>query len=202
MRRVVVSTAAALTAAFLTAGVWAQRQAPDLPAPITNSPAARQTASSATADRADATARLSPTSGNTASGELRLVSEEAGVRVLGTVTGLTPNSTHGIHIHETGDCSAEDASSAGEHFSPLGEPHGAPGPDTHVGDLGNITANHAGIAYVDVSAPGAMLDGTAATSISGRAVIVHAKADDLRSQPSGNSGARIACGVITSSQRR
>jgi Cu-Zn family superoxide dismutase len=119
---------------------------------------------------------------------------------MGTLTALAPNSKHGIHIHEDGDCSAPDASSAGGHFNPLSNPHGAPGRFTHIGDLGNATANQAGVSYVDVRIPRATLDNAAATNVAGRAVIVHANPDDLTSQPSGDSGPRIACGVIT--QRR
>jgi Cu-Zn family superoxide dismutase len=204
MRRVIVFTVSGLAAAGLTATACAGNQMPNAPTPITSSPAARQTANSSTADRADASVELSPTKGNTAAGHLRFTVEEEGVHVMGTVTGLAPDSRHGIHIHENGDCSAPDASGAGGHFKPLSKPHGAPGRDSHVGDLGNITANHAGVAYVDVSTLGATLGGTAATNVSGRAatnvsgraVIVHAGADDLESQPSGDSGARIACGVI------
>lgn len=201
MTRVVVLMAETMAVASLAAAACANGQAPNSPAPIIDSPAARQTANSATVDRADAFARLSSTAGNAAAGELRFTTEDLGVRVVGTVTGLAPNSTHGIHIHENDDCSAPDASSAGGHFNPYEKHHGAPGSDTHIGDLGNITANHAGIAYVNVLAPRATLGGTAVTSISGRAVIVHAEPDDLKGQPSGNSGARLACGVITSSQR-
>jgi Cu-Zn family superoxide dismutase len=196
MRRVIVFTVGELAAAALTATACASNQPPDASAPLINSPAARQTANSSAVDRADASVELSPTNGNTAAGQLRFTVEQEGVRVIGTVTRLAPDSRHGIHIHENGDCSAPDASSAGGHFKPLSKQHGAPGRDSHVGDLGNITANHAGVAYVDVLALGATLGGAAATNISGRAVIVHAGVDDLKSQPAGDSGARIACGVI------
>ncbi|MDY6948908.1 MAG: superoxide dismutase family protein [Pseudomonadota bacterium] len=144
----------------------------------------------------DASATLTPTEGNRAAGPLRLVAESNGVRITGTISGLAPDSKHGIHVHQTGDCGAPDASSAGGHFAPFSHPHGPPDSSGHVGDLGNITANHAGIAYVDVLAARATLNPATPTDISGRAIIVHATADDLVSQPSGNSGARIACGVI------
>lgn len=164
--------------------------------PLTPGPSSRQNATSSTLDRADASVQLSPTQGHTATGELRLMTEGEGVRLIGTITGLAPDSQHGIHIHEKGDCSAPDASSAGGHFNPLQHPHGPLGPGTHIGDLGNITANHAGVAYVDVRAVDAALFTSSVTDISGKAVIVHAKPDDLQTQPSGASGARIACGVI------
>jgi Cu-Zn family superoxide dismutase len=174
----------------------AQNAAHGADQPLTNSPAARQTTNSATGQRADAFARLTPTRGNRAAGQLRLITESNGVRVTGTITGLAPDSTHGIHIHHNGDCNSPDASSAGGHFAPFSHPHGSPGGRGHVGDLGNVTANHAGIAYVDVLATGATLNPATSTDISGRAIIVHAQADDLITQPAGNSGARIACGII------
>lgn len=165
--------------------------------PLTSSPSARQNSTSATVNRADATVRLSPTQGHTAAGELQLTTEGEGIRIIGTITGLDPDSVHGIHIHENGDCSAPDASSAGGHFNPLHHPHGPPARDSHVGDLGNIIANHAGVAYLDVRAVDAALYTSSVTDVSKRAVIVHAKRDDQRTQPSGDSGARIACGVIS-----
>jgi Cu-Zn family superoxide dismutase len=200
MRVAILHTVFLLATVSFVANACARNQTLDASKPITNSPAARQTATSSTADLADASVQLSPTKGNSVAGELRLATEGDGVRVMGTLTALAPNSKHGIHIHEHGDCSAPDASSAGSHFNPLGHPHGAPGHGAHIGDLGNVTANPAGVAYVDVWIPRATLDSGATTNVAGRAVIVHANPDDLTSQPSGNSGPRIACGVIT--QRR
>jgi Cu-Zn family superoxide dismutase len=119
-----------------------------------------------------------------------------GVHFTGTVTGLPPGQ-HGFHIHETGDCSAPDASSAGGHFNPTGAPHGAPSAaEHHAGDLGNIEANAEGQAEVNIHANGVSLEEAAPNSIKGKAVIVHAAADDLQTQPTGNAGARLACGVI------
>lgn len=189
-----------ITTSFL-ASACAVDPAAGIDAPITPGPAARQTSSSATPGAADATVKLAPTRGHTTTGELRLTSEGQGVRVVGTVTGLTPNTKHGIHIHEKGDCSAPDASSAAGHFDPLHQEHGMPGPNSHVGDLGNIIANQAGVAYVDVRASQAALHTSSVTDIAGRAVIVHAGVDDLKSQPSGDSGARVACGVISAADR-
>lgn len=139
---------------------------------------------------------LRPTAGNSASGALMAASEGTGVRFTGTVTGLAPGSTHGMHIHANGDCSAADASSAGDHFNPLGHPHGAPDATSHVGDLGNITADAQGSAVINITRTQATLNSGQSTDIVGKAIIVHAKADDLTSQPSGESGDRIACGVI------
>ena len=112
-----------------------------------------------------------------------------GVRVLADVRGLEPGP-HGFHIHETGDCSAADFKSAGGHFNPQGVDHGAPS-DTahHVGDLGNLQATDDGSATVDTAVE-------LPASIVGKAVIIHASADDLKSQPSGAAGPRVACGVI------
>jgi Cu-Zn family superoxide dismutase len=137
---------------------------------------------------------LSPTQGNEARGTLTFTDEGGKVHVSGELTGLTPGD-HGIHIHETGDCSAPDAASAGEHFAPAGMPHGSPdAPQHHAGDLGNVTADASGRAQIDRDFDGLGLNG--ANSILGRAVIVHSGRDDLTSQPSGASGARVACGVI------
>jgi Cu-Zn family superoxide dismutase len=111
--------------------------------------------------------------------------------------GLAPNSKHGFHIHEKGDLSAPDLSSAGAHFNPTGAKHG--GPDSaahHAGDLGNVTADAQGNVHTEMHLMGVSLDGGGANSIVGRSVIVHAKDDDLKSDPSGNSGGRIAGGVI------
>ncbi len=118
-----------------------------------------------------------------------------GVRVQASITGLAPGK-HGFHVHEKGDCSAPDASSAGDHFNPTGQPHGAPDSSArHEGDMGNIEADASGTAnlnYVDHTL--SLVPGD--RSIVGHAVIVHANPDDLTSQPSGNAGARLACGVI------
>jgi superoxide dismutase, Cu-Zn family len=142
-----------------------------------------------------AIAILYPTEGNKVSGTVTFTEVEDGVRVRAEITGLTPGN-HGFHVHEFGDCSAADASSAGAHFNPTEQPHAAPDAEArHVGDMGNVEADAAGAAelnYVDhnLSLTRDKL------SIIGRSVVVHAKADDLKSQPAGDSGARVACGVI------
>ena len=119
----------------------------------------------------------------------------SGVLITAHLQGLTEGE-HGIHVHEKGDCSAPDASSAGEHFAP-GEPHGAPDAQEgqrHEGDLGNVMAG------ADGSATYQRMDNVIdLSSIIGKAVIVHAGRDDMRTQPSGNSGARIGCGVVARS---
>jgi Cu-Zn family superoxide dismutase len=143
---------------------------------------------------ATAMADLSPTAGNTVRGTVTFTQEDGGVRVVADLAGLTPGD-HGMHIHERGDCSATDASSAGDHFNPTGAPHG--GPDAaqrHEGDLGNITADASGNARYERVDPMLSLEGD--QSIVGRAIVVHAGSDDMSSQPAGNSGPRSACGVI------
>lgn len=119
-----------------------------------------------------------------------------GVELTANLEGLNAGKQHAWHIHEKGDCSAPDATSAGAHFNPGKHDHG--GPDSaahHAGDFGNVTADKAGKATLTVVMKGVTIaDGE--TSIVGKAFIVHAKADDLKSQPAGNAGDRIACGVI------
>ena len=145
-----------------------------------------------------ASAALAPASGSQVSGKLMLMPMGDGVHITGDIGGLAPNSTHGFHIHEKGDCSAADASSAGGHFNPSGDTHGrASAPHHHLGDNDNLVADANGVAHVDAHFAGAVLGGGGADDIVGKAVVVHANADDYTSQPSGNAGARIACGVIT-----
>lgn len=143
---------------------------------------------------ADAVATLNPTEGSTVRGTVTFREDAGKVRVVAHITGLTPGE-HGFHLHENGDCSLKDAMSAGGHFNPTGMPHG--GPDTprrHVGDLGNVTANQEGVAHYE--RVDGVLSLTGPNSILGKSVIVHAGPDDFVTQPSGNSGARLACGVI------
>ena len=140
---------------------------------------------------------LAPTAGNNVAGTLTLTAVPGGVRLQGHVTGLAPGSTHGFHIHERGDCSAPDASSAGPHFNPTGSAHGDPaGMIHHAGDIANQVADAQGALDVDVVVHGVSLDTGAADDVLGRAVIVHRDSDDYLTQPSGNSGPRLACGAI------
>lgn len=142
---------------------------------------------------------LASASGSLVSGRLALMPMGEGVHVTGEVGGLAPGSTHAIHIHENGDCSAADASSAGGHYSPDGQPHGKVGtPTHHAGDMNNVVANAQGVAQVDVHASRVTLGGS--NSVLDRAVVVHAQPDDYTSQPSGDAGARVACGLITAGQ--
>jgi Cu-Zn family superoxide dismutase len=143
-----------------------------------------------------ATAQLSPTKGNKTFGEATF--EEAGdrVRVVIFVQGLKPGQEHGLHIHEKGDCSSGDGMSAGGHFNPHGKPHGLPGSSaSHAGDLPALKANKQGRANIQIDMDSISLKPGPANII-GRAVIVHADPDDYKTQPTGNAGARLACGVI------
>lgn len=145
-----------------------------------------------------ATASLAPTKNNQVAGTVSFVQRGNTVTVEARVTGLSPG-LHGFHIHEKGDCRAADASSAGGHFNPGGVPHAGPDSATrHAGDLGNITADANGTAVYKAQVTGISL-GAGEDSIIGRAVIVHANADDLKTQPAGNAGPRLACGLISKS---
>ncbi len=144
----------------------------------------------------EAAAVLDPTEGNTATGRVTFTRVDDGVLVSAEFSGLAAGS-HGFHVHETGDCSAPDASSAGGHYNPDGSPHGAPTDapaERHAGDLGNLDVDTEGNARYEHTDRVLQLRGP--ESIIGRAVILHSGADDFTSQPSGDAGNRLACGVI------
>jgi Cu-Zn family superoxide dismutase len=152
------------------------------------------TAKAAGGAPAKAMAKLASTANQTARGEVTFTAEGNGVRVVGSFSGLTFGE-HGFHVHEKGDCSAPDATSAGGHYNPATKPHAArDAAERHAGDLGNLKADPYGLARVDFVDTGISLSGP--NSIIGKAVIVHAKADDFKTQPTGDAGARVACGVI------
>jgi len=143
-----------------------------------------------------AIAVLHPTQGNTASGVVHFHQMDGSLHVVADISGLDPNSTHGFHIHEFGDCSSPDGMSTGGHFAGAGHQHGKPTdayPNRHAGDMGNITADASGKAHLELTLQDVTLTGD--NAILGRGVIVHAKADDF-GQPTGNAGGRIACGVV------
>jgi Cu-Zn family superoxide dismutase len=145
-------------------------------------------------DTPRATAGLAPTKGNKLEGEINFEQVGDKVRVTAQVVRLKPNSEHGFHIHEVGDCSSGDGMSAKGHFNPYGKPHGQ-GAERHAGDLPSLKADAKGRAKLTAD-----LDIITVTpgpaSIIGRSVIVHADPDDYKTQPTGNAGARLACGVI------
>lgn len=137
---------------------------------------------------------LNPTEGNEVRGTVRFEQTADGVKVTAEVSGLEPNTSHGFHIHEKGDCGAPDGSSAGGHYAPNGNPHGLPpNPKRHAGDMGNITANGEGKAMLDATFDNFSLSGD--STVLGRSVIVHS-GKDQGTQPTGDAGARVACGLI------
>jgi Cu-Zn family superoxide dismutase len=143
-----------------------------------------------------ATAQLQPTKGSKTFGEATFEQVGAKVHVVVYVQGLKPGQEHGLHIHEAGDCSSGDGMSTKGHFNPFGKAHANhASAERHAGDLPSLKAGKDGRAKVDVE-----LDVITVTpgpaSIVGRGLIVHADPDDYKTQPTGNAGARIACGVI------
>jgi len=140
-------------------------------------------------------ATLQPTRGNTAAGTVFFSQQGGDVVLRGRITGLKPNQEHGFHVHEKGDCSSDDAMSAGGHLNPDGKRHGPPSGEHHAGDVPAIRADANGVATVNTRIAGTLL-GSGAADIAGKALVVHAMPDDYTTQPTGNSGARIACGVI------
>lgn len=144
-----------------------------------------------------AIANMAPASGTLVSGRLSMEAVDGGVRIRGELGGLGRGTQHAIHVHERGDCSAADGSSAGGHFNPGNALHGRAGRGQHhAGDMDNLQADANGVARVDIPLRGVVLGGGTPTDILGRAIIVHAAPDDYTSQPTGNAGGRIACGVI------
>jgi Cu-Zn family superoxide dismutase len=141
-----------------------------------------------------AVAVVSPLGSSGVSGTVTFSKAEGGLKVSGTFTGLKPGA-HGFHVHEFGDCSAPDGASAGGHFNPTGEMHAAPqDAKRHAGDMGNITAGEDGKASVDYVDRRLTFEGP--NNVLGRGVIVHANPDDFKTQPTGNAGGRVACGVV------
>lgn len=183
--------------------------APEAPADVAAAPTAEpaapadaatdaSAAAGATQPAISARAELAAVQDSGVGGTLEFNLADGGVQVTGTVTGLPAGSTHGFHVHETGDCSAPDATSAGGHFNPDAAPHGdrAAGGAHHAGDMPNLVAGEDGSATVDQFLGGLEIGTGGANDIIGRGLIVHAQADDYATQPTGNAGARIACGVI------
>lgn len=196
-----------LPAALMLAACQPQTPADDAATPPVDPAAPAASGSAATAPApamqdaqsaamSTAAATLAPTEGNEVAGRLEFSSVDGGIRITGEVTGLEAGSEHGFHVHETGDCSAPDGTSAGGHFNPATTAHGRVGQgEHHAGDSDNIVANDQGTAMVDTLLRGATLD-QGETGIIGRGVIVHADPDDYTTQPTGNAGDRLACGVI------
>lgn len=146
-------------------------------------------------DAAIAVAELSPAAGRNVGGTVTFRENGDVVEIRAEVSGA-PAGNLGFHLHEVGDCSAPDFTSAGGHFNPAGHPHGAPtAAERHAGDFGNITIGEDGSGtLLFTSADLTIAEGP--SSVVGRAVVLHEKTDDLATQPTGNAGARIACGVV------
>lgn len=141
-----------------------------------------------------ASADLQARSGSTVAGKVVFTETPGGLQIDATVSGLTPGE-HGFHVHEAGDCSAPDATSAKGHFNPLGKAHGHHASDEHHGgDMPNLVADAQGEARYRAVVKGLSLSG--ASGVVKRSVVIHADPDDYKSQPAGNSGKRIGCGVI------
>ena len=169
----------------------------------TGSQQADQTEDANTGQNADektnngATAKMEAASGSNVTGEAKFTDQGGSVRFELTVENLTPGE-HAVHLHEKGDCSAEDASSAGGHWNPTMKPHGKRGDGTsyHKGDIGNMNVGQDGKGTMTLTVQGWSIGGADSTNVVGKSVIVHEKADDFTSQPAGNAGARLSCGVI------
>ena len=147
-------------------------------------------------DAPRATASLQPTKGNQTSGTVTFVEVGGRVRVNAVVVGLKPGREHGFHVHEAGDCSSGDGMSTKGHFNPLGKPHAHfSTAERHAGDMPALRADANGRAEANFELD-VMTVSPGAASVVGRGLIVHADPDDYKTQPTGNAGARIACGVI------
>lgn len=143
-----------------------------------------------------AVATLTPTTGNTTAGTVKFTQQGGKVLVSGEIRGLKPNAEHGFHVHEKGDCSSGDGNSAGGHFNPTGQPHGAHSAAAHhTGDLPSLRADASGTARFSFESSSITV-GSGVTNVVGRGLIMHRDPDDFRTQPTGNAGPRLACAVI------
>lgn len=143
-----------------------------------------------------ASASLEPRSGSKTTGQVTFVWQGHDVLITGNFAGLKPNAEQGFHVHEKGDCSAPDATSAGGHFNPETKEHGMPNSGmNHAGDLPNIKSDAKGNAVYSAKLHGFAVN-TGPNGIIGRSVVIHRDPDDYKSQPAGNSGPRVACGLI------
>ncbi|MEX0887748.1 MAG: superoxide dismutase family protein [Phycisphaeraceae bacterium] len=193
-----ILTTAVLLVAAVVVGVWA------LPLVTGPEAAAQEQEGGRMAERhaeifddvTEAVAVIHPTHENDVRGWVRFRERDNGrVRVTAELEGLNAGQAHGFHIHEYGDCTAGDGTSAGSHYNPADHPHGLPnGDERHAGDLGNLEANDDGVATLELTVSNVTVAGLR-NPILGRGVIVHAEEDD-GSQPLGGAGARLGCGVI------
>ena len=150
--------------------------------------------------RKTATAEIKDAKGNKV-GDAKFKEATGGVAISVKVINLAPG-THAIHVHEAGKCDAPDFKTAGGHFNPAGKHHGKENPQgAHAGDLPNFTVAANGKGTFQGTAKGVTLAGTGANSLfheGGTSIVIHAEPDDYKTDPAGNAGARIACGVIAS----
>ncbi len=143
-----------------------------------------------------ATATISPTSENRVTGTATFTQNGYQITLAIEIQNASPG-LHGVHIHEKGDCSAPDGTSAGGHWNPTGVAHGKWGVgEFHLGDIGNIDVGQDGTGTIELTTELWELDTGSDTDVVGKGIIVHAGADDFTSQPSGAAGARIGCGVV------
>jgi Cu-Zn family superoxide dismutase len=143
----------------------------------------------------EATAKLESKSGSSVTGTADFKEKNGSVEIVVELKGAKPGQ-HGVHLHDKGDCSAPDASSAGGHFNPDSKNHGAPNVDPHhAGDFGNMTVAANGTGKLRLTVKGLTV-APGPNSVVGHAIVIHADQDDLKSQPAGNAGARVACGVV------
>ncbi|HEX8820385.1 MAG TPA: superoxide dismutase family protein [Archangium sp.] len=142
-----------------------------------------------------ATTRLESRSGSSTTGTATFQEDGDQVTLMLEVSGATPGK-HGAHIHQNGDCSAADASSAGAHWNPTTKTHGSPDANHHLGDLGNIEIGQDGKGTLTLSKKEWKLGDGSSEDVVGKAIVIHAGEDDLVTDPAGNSGSRVACGVI------
>ncbi len=147
--------------------------------------------------RATATANLRNAAGQSV-GAARLDELRGGVHIVLEMTGMPPGD-HGVHIHAVGKCDPPAFATAGPHFNPGGRQHGTLNPQgAHAGDLPNITVGADGRGRLETVSERISLGGDATSlfDADGSALVVHAQPDDFKTDPAGNAGARIACGVI------
>lgn len=190
MRR--VSTSVLVIAWLTVLGACAPKEEAPAPEPVAEpEPVVEEVAE----EPIVAVAVLQPKAGSTVSGSVTFTEIEDVVSIVAEVSGAAPGLL-GIHLHEIGDCSAEDFTSAGGHFNPTDAPHGGPtDSERHAGDFGNIEIDADGNGYLEIESDMLRLDDSE-NSVIGRAVILHEAQDDLVSQPTGAAGARSACGVV------
>ncbi len=194
MKRILFTIALSVAAA--ACGSKSKPAAPPAPAPVAEpAPAPVEPAPAPPPPPKQAKAELAPASKSKVKGTIEFKEVDGGLEVTANIEGLKAGD-HAYHVHEKGDCSAPDAASAGGHFNPNSHKHGAPDAEEHhEGDFGNLTAGKDGKATKTFVMKGITLD-DGPTSIVGKGFIVHDKADDFKTQPTGNAGGRVACGVI------